>query len=244
VNSAVSALAARRGGADRVELCENMADGGCTPSAGTIKTAKKLLWIPVMVMIRARGGDFLYSDEEFEIMQMDITVAKESGADGVVFGILTPDGQIDSNRMATLVHLAKPMDITCHRAFDMTRDPSEALEALISLGIRRVLTSGQADSALEGAPLIRELIRWAAGRIIVMPGHGIKEHNLAKTVRETGAGEFHLYLPEQKNSRMVFRRDKVKMGKPGSSEYEITVIDPDRVRKAREILDHLNDASV
>jgi len=234
VNSTISAIEAQRGGADRVELCENMGDGGCTPSAGTIILAKEQLTIPVFVMIRPRGADFNYSDLEFEIMKSDIWMAKELGADGVVFGILLPDGRIDRKRMKVLVDLARPMGITCHRAFDMTRDPIEALDDLMELGIDRVLTSGQADSALEGAPLIRQLVQKAEGRIIIMPGHGIKEHNLKDVIQETGAQEFHLYLTEQVKSRMEFIRDDVKMGTPDLSEYAYTVVSSERVKKARD----------
>src|SRR5512138_1393956 len=158
VNSALSAIEAQAGGADRVELCQNMPEGGCTPSAGAIRYARKELRIGLFVMIRPRGADFLYSDGEFEIMKEDIRVAKELGADGVVFGILKADGTIDRQRMEELIRLARPMGVTCHRAFDMTRDPFGALEDLIALGVDRILTSGQCDSALEGAPLIRQLI--------------------------------------------------------------------------------------
>ena len=235
VNSAVSAAAAQIGGADRVELCENMAEGGCTPSYGTIKMARAWLNIKLFVMIRPRGADFLYSDDEFRIMKEDVRKAKELGADGVVFGILKKDGTIDTERMGELVGLARPMGITCHRAFDMTRDPMEALETLISLGVDRVLTSGQADSALLGAKLIRELIARAGERMIIMPGHGIKEHNLAEALTCTGAREVHLYLPGTFPTGMDFHREDVKMGSPDLSEYSITRTDPDRVRMARRL---------
>lgn len=240
VNSAISAIEAQRGGADRVELCENMTDGGCTPSAGTIGHAVTNLSIPVFVMIRPRGADFCYSDAEFDIMKEDVSRAREYGAAGVVFGILKPDGTMDSERMADLVRLARPMGITCHRAFDMTRDPFEALDALIALGIDRVLTSGQTDSALLGAPLIRKLIEHSAGRIIVMPGHGIKEHNLEQAILATGASEFHLYLTRQEPSRMQFIREEVKMGRPDLSEYDHTITDAERIRKAKEIINRFN----
>lgn len=223
------------GGADRVELCENMAEGGCTPSYGTIKLARAWLKIELFIMIRPRGADFLYTYEEFRIMKEDVLMAKELGADGVVFGILKKDGTIDAKRMGELVALARPLGITCHRAFDMTRDPIGALETLISLGVDRVLTSGQADSALLGATLIRELIARAGERIIIMPGHGIKEHNLAEALARTGAREVHLYLPGSFPTEMAFLRDDVKMGSPDLSEYSITRTDPDRVRMARSL---------
>lgn len=187
-------------------------------------------------MIRPRGSDFLYSEAEFDIMQEDVKMAKVLGADGVVFGILKADGTIDSERMKKLVELARPMGITCHRAFDMTRDPFEALDALIGLGIDRVLTSGQADSALIGAPLIRKLIAYANGRIIIMPGHGIKEHNMTEAIRETGATEFHLYLPKQVPTVMQFIRNNVKMGKPELSEYSTTLVDSEKIKMAKKIL--------
>jgi copper homeostasis protein len=172
VNSAVSAIEAQKGGVGRVELCENLHDGGTTPSAGSIFLARKNLQIGLFVMIRPRGGDFLYSDDEFEIMKEDIRVAKNLGADGVVFGILLPDGSIDTSRMKILIDLARPMGISCHRAFDMTADPYMAMEHLIDLGIDRILTSGQQPTAPEGAGLIRELIVRANERIIIMPGCG------------------------------------------------------------------------
>ena len=237
VNSAISAIEAQSGGADRVELCENMADGGCTPSAGTIIFARKRLTIPIFVMIRPRGADFLYSEDEFEIMKQDIRIAKSLGADGVVFGILMPDGRIDIDRMKELTALSRPMGITCHRAFDMTRDPMEALDDLIEIGVDRVLTSGQADSALDGAKLIRRLIERARKKIIIMPGHGVKENNLMQVVQETGATEYHMYLTKQVIGSMTFIREDVKMGVPDQSEFEYVQVDEKRIRKAREILD-------
>jgi len=236
VNSAISAAEAAKGGADRIELCENMLEGGCTPSAGTIRFAMQNLQIPIMVMIRPRGADFLYSIEEFEIMQNDIRAAKEYGADGVVFGILQSGGNIDFERMGRLAEIARPMQVTCHRAFDMTSDPFKALDDLMMLHIDRVLTSGQSNSALLGAPLINELIKYADKRIIIMPGHGIKENNLKEVIDATGASEFHMYLTCQVPSSMKFFRDDVKMGKPELSEYRHEVVDAERIRKAKEII--------
>ncbi|MCX6286265.1 MAG: copper homeostasis protein CutC [Bacteroidetes bacterium] len=236
VNSAISAVAAQNGGADRIELCENMLEGGCTPSAGTILFARQKLHIPIMVMIRPRGADFLYTDDEFEVMKHDIQTAKELGANGVVFGILKSDSNIDVERMGMLTEFARPMQVTCHRAFDMTADPFKALDDLIILGINRLLTSGQSDSALLGAPLIRELIQYAAGRILIMPGHGIKEQNLSEAIKLTGASEFHMYLTRKTRSSMKFFREDVKMGKPDLSEYWHEVVDEERIRKAKEII--------
>jgi copper homeostasis protein len=236
VNSAISAMEAQAGSADRVELCGNMLEGGCTPSTGEIIFARQNLHIKLFVMIRPRGGDFCYTDAEFEIMKSDVLATKELGADGVVFGILQPDGSIDTERMKQLAGLARPMGITCHRAFDMTSDPVKAIEDLVTIGIDRVLTSGQNDSALDGAPLIKKLIGMAGNRIIIMPGHGIKEHNFREVIKETGAKEYHLYLTKQLPTGMTFTRQGVKMGKPDLSEYETTLVDRERIRFALEIL--------
>jgi copper homeostasis protein len=231
VNSAVSALEAQKGGADRVELCENLPEGGCTPSAGTIQQARKYLHIGLFVMIRPRGADFLYTDTEFEIMKQDILIAKTLGADGVVFGILKPDGTIDKERMKLLTDLSRPMKITCHRAFDMTADPFFALEELVALGVDRILTSGQQNSAMEGVALIRSLRERASGRIIIMPGGGVKEHNIVELIKETGVTEVHVHLEKQEQSRMQFLQPAVTMGKSGRPEYSITVTDAERIRK-------------
>lgn len=236
VNSAVSAMEAQKGGADRVELCENMADGGCTPSVGSMLLAKRYLTIPLFVMIRPRGADFLYSADEFEIMKEDIRIAKSLGADGVVFGILLPDGRIDHSRMEELVSLSRPMGITCHRAFDMTRNPFEAVDDLIELGVDRILTSGQARGALEGASLIRQLIMHSNGGIVIMPGGGIKEHNLEAVVRATGSREFHMYLPKEIPGQMTFRRENVNMGHPDQPEFAFIQVDAGRIRQASHIL--------
>jgi copper homeostasis protein len=236
VNSAKSAFEAQKGGADRVELCENLHDGGTTPSAGAIRLAREKLHIRLFVMIRPRGGDFLYSEDEFRIMQHDIKVAKAEGADGVVFGILNPDGTIDRERMRMLAVLARPMGITCHRAFDMTHDPIKAMEDLIIMGFDRILTSGQRPTAPEGAYLISNLIASAAGRIIIMPGSGVKEHNIVELRAKTGATEFHIHLDKQEASGMVFRQTSVYMGKPDQSEFEHVLTDWKRIDNVRRLL--------
>jgi copper homeostasis protein len=235
VNSAISAIEAQKGGADRVELCENLHDGGTTPSAGTIRFAREKLHIGLFVMIRPRGGDFLYSNDEFEIMNEDIKVAKDLGADGVVFGILNPNGTIDMERMKILADLARPIGITCHRAFDMTIDPFKAMEDLINLGIDRILTSGQQKTATEGASLIHDLIQISNDRIIIMPGSGVKEHNIEEIVRITGAREIHIHLEKQEPSLMIFKNCDVYMGKPALSEFEHTITDWERIRKVRSL---------
>jgi copper homeostasis protein len=239
VNSAISAIEAQRGGADRVELCENLHDGGTTPGAGSIQFARKKLHIGLFVMIRPRGGDFCYTGDEFMIMQHDITMARVMGADGVVFGILRPDGTIDEERMKLLVELSRPMGITCHRAFDMTADPYQSMEDLVGLGIDRVLTSGQKPTAPEGSLLIRNLVSRSAGRIIIMPGSGVKEHNVAGLVRSTGVKEVHVHLDKQVPSRMQFRQTSVYMGTPEQSEFEHTLTDWERIANLRMTVDDL-----
>lgn len=226
VNSVTSAIEAERGGALRVELCDNLYDGGTTPSAGSIEAARKHLNIDVNVIIRPRGADFLYSDVEFDAMKRDIAMARKLGADGVVFGMLNADGTIHKKRTETLVTLAGDMSTTFHRAFDMTVDPTAALEDLVNLGIDRVLTSGQRPSAMAGIELLTDLIREAADRIIIMPGVGIDATNIGMLIQTTGAHEFHVLCEKQVQSEMTFRNDKVYMGlTPDPSEYETPVTD-------------------
>jgi copper homeostasis protein len=211
-DSVASCLAAEQGGAGRVELCANLFEGGTTPSAGTIKIARQQISIPIFVLIRPRGSDFCYSPEEFAVMEQDILVAKDLGADGVVIGILLPDGTIDVARTASLIQLARPMRVTFHRAFDMAADPVRALQQLIDLGVDRLLTSGQEKSALEGSELIARLVKLAGDQLIIMPGGGITHRNIARIRRETGACEFHLTAREKVASTMVYRNANAFMG--------------------------------
>jgi len=187
VDSVEAALAAQEGGADRVELCADLLEGGVTPSAGAIRLTCRRLSIPVHVLIRPRGGDFCYSAAEFEVMRLDVEQARELGADGVVFGLLNPDGSVDRERTGALIEATRPLRVTFHRAFDMARDACEALDTLVELGVERVLTSGQEEMALEGAELIAELVRRAGERIVVMAGGGINERNVGRIVAQTGA---------------------------------------------------------
>ncbi len=212
VDSIESALAAERGGADRVELCSNLIEGGLTPSYGVLKVARERLTIGLMAMVRPRGGDFCYSEAEFAAMRHDVRMAKEAGADGVVFGVLTPDGHVDADRTRRLVADARPLPVTFHRAFDMTRDPFEALETLVELGVDRVLTSGQEPSVLEGLDLIGRLVERAAGRIVVMPGGGITDRNIARIRAGAAVSELHFAGGEPVESRMRFRNPRVFMG--------------------------------
>lgn len=231
VDSVEAAIAAQEGGADRVELCANLLEGGTTPSAGTIQLARENLDVGLNVMIRPRGGDFCYSDVESEAMKVDIELAKKLGANGVVFGILKEDGSVDTERTGALVAHARPMSVTFHRAFDMSRDPYEALEDIIKLGIDRVLTSGQEYSALEGLDLITDLVQKAGDRIIVMPGGGITERNIEKIVEHSGAKEAHVAAPVGVESRMKYRNTRCFMGgELRPPEFTLTVTDPNRIR--------------
>jgi copper homeostasis protein len=239
VNSVESALEAQKGGADRVELCDNLYEGGTTPSGGVVRCARQHLDIDLNVIIRVRGGDFCYSDIEFEIMKYDVSIAKRLGADGIVIGILNTDGTINVDRTQDLVDLAWPMNVTFHRAFDMTADPFEALETLVKLGIDRVLTSGQRPSAMAGIDLITQLVAKAKDRIIIMPGVDIDETNIQELITKTGAYEYHVLAQKTMESPMTFRNDKVFMGSnPDLPEYETFLTDWERIeaicKKAKE----------
>jgi copper homeostasis protein len=231
VDSIESAMAAQDGGADRVELCSDLLEGGLTPSYGMLRVAHESLRIKIMAMVRPRGGDFCYSDPEFHVMQHDIEAAKKIGASGIVLGLLNPDGTIDVDRTRKLVETARPLPVTFHRAFDMTRDPGDALETLITLGVDRVLTSGQEASVIEGLEVIAELVKRAAGRIVVMPGGGITDRNVGKVVAATGVTEVHFGGGETVEGRMRFRNPRVFMGgtlRP--PEYSRDIVPPDYVR--------------
>lgn len=230
-NSAESCLAAQQGGAHRVELCAAMPEGGTTPSIGEIKLARKLIDIKLHVIIRPRGGDFLYSPLELDIMEEDIRAAKEAGADGVVFGCLTPNGDLDMVAMERLMKVSKGMSVTFHRAFDYVRDPVKVMETLIEMGVDRILTSGQQPSAIKGAGLLAELVRKSAGRIIIMPGCGVNESNIAELASVTGASEFHFSARENRESRMLLRNPALSMGGPVIiDEYVTSVTTAARVR--------------
>ncbi len=233
-----SAIAAQQGGAKRIELCDNLYEGGTTPSFATIKSARINLQIGLNVLIRPRGGDFCYSNLEFEIMKEDIRICKELGADGVVFGILLTDGKVDILRTKMLVELSRPMSVTFHRAFDMTPDPLKALEDIISIGIDRILTSGQKNKAIEGRELLKQLIEQADGRIIIMPGSGINEQNIVEIRSFTGAKEFHLTGRKPIQSKMIYRQDGIFMGGlPEISEFEIKVTNSKLIRKIVSLID-------
>lgn len=204
-----SALAAERGGAVRIELCDNIHEGGTTPSFATISLAQEILTIDVCVLIRPRGGDFLYNDIEFQLMKRDIEMAKEIGVKGVVIGILDENGLVDMDRMEKLIEIARPMQVVFHRAFDMVVDPMVAFNQLLELGIDRLLTSGQRNLAIDGVPLIKELVDLSDGRIDIMPGSGINTKNFVELVKSTGAKDFHLTGRSVVHSNMNYYSDKV-----------------------------------
>ena len=245
-NSVESCIAAQKGGADRVELCAGIPEGGTTPSYGEILLARRVLDegaarglkpTRLHVIIRPRGGDFLYTELELQRMIEDIWIARKLGADGVVFGCLRPDGSLDTEANARLMEAASlPMggkggvSVTFHRAFDRCANPREALEELIRQGFNRILTSGQQPTAEEGIPLLRELNEQAAGRIAILAGCGVNEHNIRHIYEETGVTEFHFSAREPKRSLMTFSNSDVYMGVKGADEDTILVTSEDRVR--------------
>ena len=238
IDSFESALNAQAGGADRVELCDNLYEGGTTPSIGMISMVRESLSIKLNVIIRPRGGDFLYSDAEYDIMKFDILKAKEAGADGVVIGLLLPGGLVDTERTRELVELARPMSVTFHRAFDMTPEPFKAIDDIISTGADRLLTSGQQNLVPDSVGLVKRLIEHAAGRIIIMPGSGINRKNIAEIAGRTGATEFHLTGRKKMKSRMEYRKEGIFMGGlPEIPEYTRKVADIKKLRTIRDILD-------
>jgi copper homeostasis protein len=227
VDSVAGVRAAGAAGAARVELCGDLLEGGITPSRGMIRRARTIAGIGLHVIIRPRGGDFLFDDDEFASMEADIDTAKAEKADGVVIGLLNADGTIDAVRTRTLISRARPLSVTFHRAFDMTPDPFAALETLIGLGVDRVLTSGQEATVLEGLPLIVELIRRAGDRIVVMPGGGITARNAERIVSAARPREIHFAAMETTASGMRYRRDHVFMGgELRPAEYHRAVTSP------------------
>jgi copper homeostasis protein len=212
LESVESVIAAEQGGADRVELCSDLFEGGLTPTLGTFRTARRLSSLQLNVMIRPRGGDFCYSATEFAVMEEDAKIFKEEGADALVVGILNPDGTIDKERMQRIIEIANPLPITFHRAFDVTVNPYASLETLIDLGVQRVLTSGMEPTVMEGFRLLAQLVKKAGDRIIVMPGCGITERNFEFIKEQVKAKEYHLFLPRTHESSMVHRPDHIYRG--------------------------------
>ncbi len=230
IDSLASAKAAQEGGAQRVELCDNLIEGGTTPSFGMVKVVCQHTSLAVMVMIRPRGGDFLYNEEELEIMAEDIQHFKQLPIKGFVFGLLKKDGTIDIENAKKLIALSRPFEVAFHRAFDMSLNPSEALETLIDLGVDRLLTSGQKLNAFEGRMLLKQLHQQAAGRITIMPGAGINEENIQEIIRMTGASEFHASAKASISSQMDFQNQAVSMSDGKNSAFNLFVTSKERVK--------------
>jgi copper homeostasis protein len=231
-----SALKAQEGGADRIELCDNPGEGGTTPSFGIIESVRQNVNLDVYVMIRPRGGDFHYTNYEFHSMKRDIYQCQRTSVDGVVFGILNADGTLDKKRCKELIDKARPLKVTCHRAFDMTRDPFEALEDCIEVGFDRILTSGHRTTASLGADQIGELIKKSNGRIAIMPGSGVNENTVEEIVRKTGAKEIHFSATDFRDSAMQYRNPAITgMGSAEGSEFKYRTVDPQRVRTIRKL---------
>ncbi len=227
-----SALVAQQAGAHRVELCADPGDGGTTPSLGLIKTAREKLHIQLYPIIRPRGGDFLFTDEEFEVMQNDVVLCREIGCDGIVTGMLNRDGTIDKQRCAKLVQLAYPLGVTFHRAFDRALHPLEALEDIIDTGCERILTSGQQPTAIEGAALISELIAAAGNRISIMPGAGIRSANVIDLAEKTNAEEFHTSARTYRQSDMQFVNQQMQ------EETSMVIADQTEIETIIHLLTH------
>jgi copper homeostasis protein len=229
----MTTAAAVAGGADRIELCAALTEGGTTPSYGTIKKCREAFAVQLFPIIRPRGGDFLYTDEEFEIIKLDILVCKDLGCDGVVIGMLKKDGTIPLKKTARLIECAYPMDVTFHRAFDRCKGPLEALEELIGIGCSRILTSGQVPAAPDGTDLITQLIKAADERIIIMPGSGIRKENIKEVARKTGAIEFHSSLRSRGKGGMEFIHPAFEKSE---ESYTNAAIDAEEVRALRQAL--------
>ena len=221
------------GGADRIELCANLAEGGTTPSYAYIKKCREAFDIALFPIIRPRGGDFLYTKDEFEIMKNDIKLCKELGCEGIVIGLLNMDGTIDMTRTSELVELVYPLEVTFHRAFDRCKDPFAALEELIEIGCQRILTSGQKPTVSEGVDLIAELSKKADDRIIILPGSGVRKDNIKMLAEKTGCIEFHSSLRGKAKSPMQFIHPAFA---DSAESYSNNEISPDEVRALRNAL--------
>ena len=234
VDAIDAALEAEQGGAARIELCGELMQGGVTPSAGLIAAVWERIDIPLFVLVRPRTGDFLYTDDELDVMRRDIEQAKSLGAEGIALGALTADGNVDVERLRSLVELARPMSVTFHRAFDFTRDRGEALDALLALGVDRLLTSGGAATAAEGASAIAALVRAVGDRMVVMAGGSITPGTVGALVKQTGVREVHVRGAARVDSAMRHRQDALSISKAGMGDYERSVTRADEIRRVVE----------
>lgn len=242
VDSVRSAIEAQKGGADRIELCGNLIIGGTSPGKALFRQIKEHTDLEIRVLLRPRFGDFCYDEYEFAIMKEDAQMYKELGADGLVMGILLPDGTLNMQQMRELIHIAGGMDVALHRAFDVSWDPFVTLEQAVSLGMKTILTSGQKNSAWEGRDLLRSLVKEADERIEIMAGAGISPEVIRDLVPYTGVTACHMSGKIVKDSRMEYRREGVSMGFPGFSEYEIWETSAENIRNAAGILKGLHKA--
>jgi copper homeostasis protein len=232
-----SAIKAEKSGAGRIELCDNYSEGGTTPSYGAIQQTIKKLDIPVNVIVRPRGGDFLYSNIEYDIIKEDVLQIKNLHANGIVIGFLKSDGEIDIDRTKEIVNLANPMEVTFHRAFDMCKDPLLALEQLKEIGIKRILTSGCKNTAIEGIDPLVELRKLADNKIIIMPGSGVNEYNLEELMSKTGAVEFHSSAKMFEPSQMKYYNNNISMGGvDGVNEFSKVSVDANSIKAMIKIL--------
>ncbi len=231
VDSVASAMAAEQGGAHHIELCTDLAQGGITPSAGLIAMVRKRVALNLRILIRPRGGDFYYSADELEVISRDILLAKQLGANGVVFGILDADGDVDTSRTRQLVTLARPLHVTFHRAIDMSRNLNAAWNAVLETGADRILTSGAAQTAEAGVEKIADLVKNAAGRVRIAAAGGIREDNVRRIVEETGVREVHAALQTPIPSPMRFRNQTTALGSGCGNEYERFEVLPEAVAR-------------
>jgi copper homeostasis protein len=234
VDSAASATAAELGGANRVELCSNLSEGGVTPSFGLLELVRSRISIGLHVMIRPRGGEFCYAVDEFETMRRDILIARKIGADGVVLGILLPDGSVDVGRTRQLVELARPLTVTFHRAFDTSPDLFRAFEDVCVTGVNRLLTSGGEQTAALGIDKIAGLVQASSGRVAIMAGGGIREHNVASVIERTGVGEIHSGLSNSVSDPATCSHPRISIGSAERGEYQAFQVLPQDVRKFRD----------
>ncbi|MDP8244495.1 MAG: copper homeostasis protein CutC [Candidatus Hinthialibacter antarcticus] len=237
VNSVQSARAAQAGGADRLEICDNLVEGGTTPSAGMIKRIRAAVEIPIQIMVRPRGGDFCYSADELGVMMYDIETAHYLKADGVVIGLLKPDGSIDVENTKALIEQARPLKVTFHRAFDMTSNPDHALDQLIEMGVDILLTSGLENKALDGVKNITRFVERAGGSLRIMAGSGVNENNAAQIINATGVRDIHVSCRTQTASLMQYKNPNIQMG--GSytiDEYSLNLTDKEKIQRVKKIL--------
>ena len=229
-DSVESVRNAAHSGAQRVELCDNLLEGGTTPSIGMIESALRVPGLQVFVIIRPRGGDFYYSDDEFRVMEKDVIRAREAGVHGIVSGVLLPDGEIDLKRTGRLMAHAKGLPFTFHRAFDVCQSPLRALPQLIELGVNRILTSGAEPTALQGKNLIAELVRLAGSHLTIMPGSGIGPDNIVELIKSTGAREYHFSARRPFPSRMTQKKPQIALTAPGLSEGHLYFSNPEIIK--------------